>query len=137
MVAPSPGRSLGRSLPVLAAAPPAGQPIRPCPDIAPRRAPQPPAAHRALHRTGGGGIVAETATCPEPIMADQYLPATPTVQVDDERVRVTEWRIPKGGATSWHRHEMPYVVIQIAGGRLRVATADGDVPGEMVDGTAY
>src|SRR3546814_9651760 len=88
MVAPSPGRSLGRSLPVLAAAPPAGQPIRPCPDIAPRRAPQPLAAHRALHRTGGGGIVAETATCPEPIMADQYLPATPTVQVDDERVRV-------------------------------------------------
>src|SRR3546814_13212652 len=88
-------------------------------------------------RTGGGGIVAETATCPEPIMADQYLPATPTVQVDDERVRVTEWRIPKGGATSWHRHEMPYVVIPIEGGRLRVATADGDVQAEMVAGTDY
>ncbi|HEY9567084.1 MAG TPA: cupin domain-containing protein [Thalassobaculum sp.] len=70
-------------------------------------------------------------------MADQYLPATPTVQVDDERVRVTEWRIPKGGATSWHRHEMPYVVIPIEGGRLRVATADGDVQAEMVAGKAY
>ena len=49
-------------------------------------------------------------------MADEYLPAIPTVQVDDDRVRVTEWRIPKGAATTWHRHEMPYVVVPIKGG---------------------
>jgi quercetin dioxygenase-like cupin family protein len=70
-------------------------------------------------------------------MATQYEPAIPTVQVDDERVRVTEWRIPKGAATGWHRHEMPYVVIPIQGGRLRIAGPDGDSPAEMVAGRAY
>ncbi|MEQ8816929.1 MAG: cupin domain-containing protein [Thalassobaculum sp.] len=70
-------------------------------------------------------------------MADQHIPAIPTVQVDDDKVRVTEWRIPKGGATSWHRHEMPYVVVPIQGGRLKIATKDGDVPAEMVAGQAY
>ncbi len=70
-------------------------------------------------------------------MADDYLPAIPTVQADDERVRVTEWRIPKGAATGWHRHEMSYVVVPIQGGRLKIATANGDVPAEMVAGQAY
>ncbi len=70
-------------------------------------------------------------------MADDYLPAIPTVQADDERVRVTEWRIPKGAATGWHRHEMSYVVVPIQGGRLKIATANGDIPAEMVAGQAY
>jgi beta-alanine degradation protein BauB len=70
-------------------------------------------------------------------MADDYLPAIPTVQADDERVRVTEWRIPKGAATGWHRHEMPYVVVPIQGGRLKIAAAAGDSAAEMVAGQAY
>ena len=70
-------------------------------------------------------------------MADDYLPAIPTVQVDDERVRVTEWRIPTGAATGWHRHEMAYVVVPIQGGRLKIATASGDVAAEMAAGQAY
>ena len=70
-------------------------------------------------------------------MADEYLPAIPTVQVDDDRVRVTEWRIPKGAATTWHRHEMPYVVVPIKCGRLNIAGANGDTAAEMVAGQAY
>lgn len=70
-------------------------------------------------------------------MADDYLPAIPTVRVDDERVRVTEWRIPTGAATGWHRHEMPYVVVPIEGGQLKIATKDGDVPAAMVAGQSY
>lgn len=70
-------------------------------------------------------------------MVAEHLPAIPTVQVDDDRVRVTEWRIPRGGATGWHRHEMAYVVVPIEGGRLRIATDNGDVTAEMVTGQAY
>ena len=38
--------------------------------------------------------------------------ARPTVQIDNDRVRVTEWRFAKrGDNTGWHRHEYDYVVI--------------------------
>ena len=37
--------------------------------------------------------------------------ATPTVFIDNERVRVTEWRFAPGAATGWHRHEYDYVVV--------------------------
>ena len=36
--------------------------------------------------------------------------AIPTVQIDNDQVKVTEWRFPPGGETSWHRHAMYYVV---------------------------
>lgn len=60
-------------------------------------------------------------------MADDYPPAQSTVQIEDDRVRVTEWRFPPGSATGWHRHGMPYVVVPIAGGRLRMDQPDGSV----------
>lgn len=37
-------------------------------------------------------------------------PATGTVLVDDERVRVTRWDFAPGAETGWHRHGMDYVV---------------------------
>ena len=37
--------------------------------------------------------------------------ATPTVQVDDARFRVTEWHFSPGAETGWHTHTMPYVVV--------------------------
>ena len=43
-------------------------------------------------------------------------PATPTVQIDNERVRVTEWRFAPGEATGWHRHAHDYVVVPLATG---------------------
>ncbi|NQW12366.1 MAG: cupin domain-containing protein [Alphaproteobacteria bacterium] len=58
-------------------------------------------------------------------MTDTHPPAQATLQVEDERVRVTEWRFPPGSATGWHRHAMPYVVVPIAGGRLRMDQPDG------------
>ena len=32
--------------------------------------------------------------------------AIPTVQIDNDRVTVTEWRFPPGAETGWHRHGM-------------------------------
>lgn len=69
-------------------------------------------------------------------MAERH-PAVATVQVDNDRVRVTEWRIPVGGATGWHRHEYDYVVVPTAGGRLKLASAGGENAAEMKAGQSY
>jgi beta-alanine degradation protein BauB len=51
--------------------------------------------------------------------------AVPTVFIDNERVRVTEWRFAPGAATGWHRHEMDYVVVPMADGVLELVGPDG------------
>ena len=37
--------------------------------------------------------------------------ATPTVLIDNERVRVTRWSFAAGAATGWHVHEYDYVIV--------------------------
>jgi quercetin dioxygenase-like cupin family protein len=51
--------------------------------------------------------------------------AVPTVQVDNDRVRVTEWRFAPGAETGFHIHEMDYVVVPAATGRLKLVSPDG------------
>ena len=63
--------------------------------------------------------------------------ARPTVQVDNERIRVTEWRFPPGTATGWHRHEYDYVVVPMTVGPLRIRSAQGEVSNDMIVGEAY
>ena len=63
--------------------------------------------------------------------------AVPTVQVDNNRVRVTEWRFVPGAATGWHRHDLDYVVIPLTTGRLGMRAADGETAAELVAGRAY
>ena len=70
-------------------------------------------------------------------MSDTHLPAKSTQQVDNERVRVTEWRIPPGGATGWHTHEFDYVIVPTVGGNLRIETPDGEAVARMVTGESY
>lgn len=53
--------------------------------------------------------------------------AVPTVQIDNDRVRVTEWRFAPGAETGWHRHEMDYVVVPMTTGKLKI-----DLPGDDV-----
>jgi beta-alanine degradation protein BauB len=54
----------------------------------------------------------------------QTKPARPaavaTVQVDNPRVKVTEWRFSPGAATGWHRHGFDYVVVPMTTGRLQL-----------------
>ena len=50
----------------------------------------------------------------------------PTVFIDNERVRVTEWRFAPGAATGWHRHEMDYVVVPMADGVLELVEPGGE-----------
>lgn len=51
--------------------------------------------------------------------------ATPTVFIDNNRTRVTEWRFPPGGDTGWHVHEYDYVVVPLFDGFLDLDTRDG------------
>ena len=63
--------------------------------------------------------------------------AVPTVQVENARVRVTEWRFAPGSATGWHRHGYDYVVVPVTSGTLRVRGASADTTNELVAGRAY
>jgi beta-alanine degradation protein BauB len=65
-------------------------------------------------------------------------PATPTVQIDNERVRVTEWRFAPGAATGWHRHAHDYVVVPLTTGRLLLAEPGGKTRhSELSAGVSY
>ena len=64
--------------------------------------------------------------------------AVPTILIDNERVRVTEWRFAPGAATGWHRHELDYVVVPMADGVLELV-GQGDVRSraELRSGVPY
>ena len=51
--------------------------------------------------------------------------AIPTILIDNDRVRVTEWRFPPGAATGWHKHEMDYMVTPMTTGVLSIEVSDG------------
>ncbi|EHP41185.1 hypothetical protein OR16_21403 [Cupriavidus basilensis OR16] len=63
--------------------------------------------------------------------------AVPTVQVDNDRVVVTEWRFAPGAQTGHHRHGYDYVVVPMTTGALRLETPAGEVVSQLVAGRAY
>jgi beta-alanine degradation protein BauB len=64
--------------------------------------------------------------------------AVPTVVIDNERVRVTEWRFAPGAATGWHRHAMDYVVVPMLDGVLElVGPDDVRTRAKLAKGVAY
>ena len=61
-----------------------------------------------------------------------------TVQIDTDRVKVTEWRFPPGAETGWHRHGMDYVVVPVATGPLLLEWPDGSATtAQLVTGQSY
>ena len=69
---------------------------------------------------------------------DEELPAAvPTVQLDNERTRVTEWRFAPGAATGWHRHEYDYVVVPMTTGQLLLKESEGERYAELTAGVSY
>ncbi len=63
--------------------------------------------------------------------------AVPTVQIDNDRVKVTEWRFAPGAETGWHRHGMYYVVVPQTTGALLLETPTGPVTSQLNAGIAY
>ncbi len=58
-------------------------------------------------------------------MSQKRPQAAHTVQVDDDRVRVTEWRFSPGAETGEHVHGMDYVVVPITDGKLMLEHPSG------------
>lgn len=69
--------------------------------------------------------------------ADRPASAVATVQLDNERVRVTEWRFAPGASTGWHRHELDYVVVPVVTGKLRLVNRDSESISDLVLGQSY
>lgn len=63
--------------------------------------------------------------------------AQSTIQIDNDRVRVTEWRFAPGAETGWHVHAMDYVVVPLYDGTLRIETTSGVTDAELLHGVSY
>jgi quercetin dioxygenase-like cupin family protein len=63
--------------------------------------------------------------------------AVPTLQIDNDRVRVIEWRFAPGASTGWHRHEYDYVVVPMTTGKLHLRDAQGERFADLVAGVSY
>src|SRR4029450_8039096 len=68
---------------------------------------------------------------------DQRPLAKPTVQVENDRVIVTEWRFPPGSHTGWHRHNHDYVVVPVTTGELHIFDGKTTVPAPLRAGVSY
>jgi quercetin dioxygenase-like cupin family protein len=63
--------------------------------------------------------------------------ATSTLQVENERMIVTEWRFAPGADTGHHVHAHDYVVVPLTSGILRLEEAAGVSEASLVAGASY
>jgi beta-alanine degradation protein BauB len=63
--------------------------------------------------------------------------ATPTVQVETDRVLVTKWTFAPGADTGDHVHAHDYVVVPLTTGRLRLVEPSGIRDVELTAGGSY
>lgn len=63
--------------------------------------------------------------------------ATSSVQIENEWVKVTEWRFAPGAETGHHVHAHDYVVVPLTSGVLRLEERDGQRDAELTRGLAY
>lgn len=63
--------------------------------------------------------------------------AVPTVQIENDRIIVTEWRFAPGAETGWHRHGYDYIVVPQTTGQLRIEFADKEVMSDLETGKSY
>ncbi len=63
--------------------------------------------------------------------------AKPTVQIENDRVLVTEWSFAPGAETGWHRHEYDYIVVPQTTGSLLIEAESGEIVSELVSGVSY
>jgi quercetin dioxygenase-like cupin family protein len=63
--------------------------------------------------------------------------ATATVQINNERVIVTEWRFLPGAETGHHVHAHDYVVVPLTSGILRLQEPGGTRDARLEAGVSY
>jgi len=70
-------------------------------------------------------------------MPEPMAKAVATVRIDNERVRVTEWRFAPGAHTGHHRHEYAYVVVPLTTGPLAALSESGETTSQLTLGAPY
>jgi quercetin dioxygenase-like cupin family protein len=63
--------------------------------------------------------------------------AVGTPMIENERVKVTEWRFAPGAETGWHVHGYDYVVVPQTDGTLLLETKQGDNHARLKVGQPY
>jgi quercetin dioxygenase-like cupin family protein len=63
--------------------------------------------------------------------------AVATTTIDNERVRVTEYRFAPGATTGLHRHQWAYVIVPLTTGRLAATGPAGESVSELTAGQPY
>src|SRR5215472_422102 len=69
--------------------------------------------------------------------SDPKMRATAHVQIENEWVRVTEWRFAPGAETGHHVHAYDYVVVPLTSGVLRLEERDGQRDAQLTSGVAH
>jgi quercetin dioxygenase-like cupin family protein len=59
------------------------------------------------------------------------------VQIENDRVKVTEWRFAPKAETGHHVHQHDYVVVPLTNGTLRLEEPAGARTAELLMGAAY
>jgi quercetin dioxygenase-like cupin family protein len=63
--------------------------------------------------------------------------AVPAVKIDNDEVRVTEWRFAPGAHTGHHRHDHAYVIVPMTTGALTITSAAGESTAALTAGEPY
>jgi quercetin dioxygenase-like cupin family protein len=63
--------------------------------------------------------------------------ATAHVQIENDWVKVTEWRFAPGAETGHHVHAHDYVVVPLTSGVLRLEDSEGQREAQLTSGLAY
>ena len=63
--------------------------------------------------------------------------AVANVQIENERVRVTEWRFAPGAESGHHVHAYDYVVVPLTTGLLLLDESGGRREARLTSGVAY
>ena len=67
----------------------------------------------------------------------EQVKAKANILIDNNRVRVTEWRLVPGAETGHHRHETDYVVVPMMSGKLLLRAAGEEKQAELTKGAPY
>lgn len=63
--------------------------------------------------------------------------ARSVLQIDNDRVIVTEWRFEPGAETGFHVHTHDYVVVPLTSGTLRLVEPTGTRDAQLTAGNSY
>jgi len=65
------------------------------------------------------------------------VPAVPTVQRDDDALRITRWDFVPGAVTGWHTHGWPYFVVMLTDATMHIHDGKNVSEAKLQAGQAY